>query len=200
MAAGAREERLRIDELRQELERLASQESKLPPEQQKLSSALAQHRAVVSQREKACESSLAAKEQKLAELQKGCTMYGSRLGLAFERVGEERLRLTFTNIDPASPMRAFSFQVFVDAGALPRPRRFPGLASPCARCRSRLAPARPPLHRAPPAPPPAADKYHVESCEPTVPQLDALLASLNKGNDFSRFVRDMRKQFKSLVA
>ena len=28
----------------------------------------------------------------------------------------ERLRLTFTNIDPADPMRAFSFQVFVDGG------------------------------------------------------------------------------------
>lgn len=113
----ARDERRTVDELRQDLEHLAVQESKLPPEQQRLQSALAQHRSLVAQREAGCEATLTAKEQKLAELTKGCALYRARLGLAFERVGDERLRLTLTNIDPAAPMRAFSFQVFVDCGA-----------------------------------------------------------------------------------
>ena len=155
----AREERDRVDELRAELERLTAQESKLPPEQQKLTQQLAQCRSLVVQREAGCEQTQAAKEQKLAELDKGCTLYRTRLGLVFERVGEERLRLTFTNIDPADPMRPFSFQVFVDGG----------------------------------------DQYHVESCEPPLPALDELVDALNADNDFSAFVRSMRKRFRGLV-
>ena len=107
----AREEHAKVDELRAELERLTAQESKLPPEQQKLTQQLSQCRSLVVQREAGCEQTQAAKEQKFSELDKGCTLYRTRLGLTFERVGEERLRLTFTNIDPADPMRAFSFQV-----------------------------------------------------------------------------------------
>jgi hypothetical protein len=149
-----------VDELRAELERLTAQESKLPPEQQRLTQQLSQCRSLVVQREAGCESTQAAKEQKLNELDKGCALYRGRLGLAFERVGEERLRLTFTNIDPADPMRAFSFQVFVDGG----------------------------------------DQYHVESCEPAVSGLDEAIDVLNTGNDFSAFVRTMRKRFKALVA
>ena len=36
----------------------------------------------------------------------------------------------------------------------------------------------------------------VERCEPAVRALPQLLESLNTGNDFSLFVRSMRKQFK----
>ena len=43
------------------------------------------------------------------------------------------------------------------------------------------------------------DKYHVESCEPLVSGMDELLATLNSDNDFSAFVRSMRKRFKDLV-
>jgi len=73
-------------------------------------------------------------------------------------VGNERLRLTFTNVDAANPMRTFAFQVFVDGG----------------------------------------DKYHVESCEPPVAGMDELIDTLNTDNDFSAFVRQMRKRFKQL--
>ena len=96
----AAEERLRIDEQRAELERLTAQESRLPPEAERLNQQLAQARSLVVQREAGCETSLASKEQKLSELDRGCALYRTRLGLAFERVGDERLRLTFTNIDP----------------------------------------------------------------------------------------------------
>lgn len=44
------------------------------------------------------------------------------------------------------------------------------------------------------------DKYHVEMCEPAVPGIDLLLSELNGGNDFSKFVRDVRRGFKVLVA
>lgn len=155
----AREERNKVEELRAELDKLTSQESRLPPEQERLTQQLAQARNLVVQREAACDATRESMEHKLAELDKGCTLYRQRLGLNFERVGDERLRLTFTNIDPNHPMRAFSFQVFVDSG----------------------------------------DKYHVESCEPAVPEINDLLATLNKNNDFSAFVRSMRKHFKALV-
>ena len=41
-----------------------------------------------------------------------------------------------------------------------------------------------------------SDKYHVERCEPTVPAMAQLLETLNTANDFSAFVRSMRKEFK----
>lgn len=94
------EERQRVEELRAVLEKLTAQESRLPPEAERLTQQLTQSRSLVVQREAGCETSLASKEQKLAELDKGCALYRTRLGLAFERVGDERLRLTFTNIDP----------------------------------------------------------------------------------------------------
>jgi kinetochore protein Spc25 len=153
------EERQKVDELRTELERLTAQESRLPPEQERLTQQLSQTRTLVTQREAGCAQSLTSKEQKLGELDKGCALYRSRLGLTFERVGDERLRLTFTNIDPSAPMRPFAFQVFVDGG----------------------------------------DKYHVESCEPAVPGIDELIQTLNSDNDFSAFVRAMRKRFKALA-
>jgi hypothetical protein len=116
MQQRAREERQRVDELRAELQQLTAQESRLPPEVEKLSQQLSQGRTLVAQREANCGASLSSKEQKLAELDKGCALYRSRLGLHFERVGDERLRLTFTNIDASNPLRPFAFQVFVDGG------------------------------------------------------------------------------------
>ena len=116
MQQRAREERQRVDELRAELEKLTAQESRLPPEQERLTQQLTQSRSLVSQREASCEASLGSKQQKLAELDKGCALYRKRLDLHFERVGDERLRLTFTNVDANDPMRAFAFQVFVDGG------------------------------------------------------------------------------------
>ena len=151
-------ERNRVDELRAELERLTAQESRLPPEAERLNQQLEQTRSLVTRREVECSHIVKEKDQKLAELDKGRALYRSRLGLNFEQVGGERLRLTFTNVDAANPMRAFAFQVFVDGG----------------------------------------DTYHVESCEPPVAGMDELVDALNKDNDFSLFVRQMRKRFKQL--
>ena len=154
------EERTKVDELRAELERLTAQETRLPPEAEKLNQQLVQTRAVVTQREAGCQQTLASKEAKLAELERGRALYRARLGLNFEQVGNERLRLTFTNVDSANPMRPFAFQVFVDQG----------------------------------------DKYHVESCEPPVAGMESLIEALNTNNDFSAFVRAMRRRFKALCS
>jgi chromosome segregation ATPase len=108
----AGDERLRIDEMRAELEKLTAQETRLPPEAERLNQQMAQQRSLVVQREAGCETSLASKEQKLAELDRGCALYRTRLGLAFERVGDERLRLTFTNIDPYASATATPACVF----------------------------------------------------------------------------------------
>lgn len=81
------EESRRIEKLRQDLDHLVMQESKLPPEQQRLESQLEQQRTIVLQREQACEQLLNSKNLKIAELRKGSDLYSSRLGLKFERVG-----------------------------------------------------------------------------------------------------------------
>lgn len=72
---------------------------------------------------------------------------------------DEKLRVTFTNIDPQAPTRAFTFQVYVDT----------------------------------------SDRYHVNNCEPAVSDVQILVDTLNSSNDFSAFVRSMRKSFKLLV-
>ena len=109
--AEAADERRRAEELRRELDGLAMQEGKLPPEQQRLRSQLEQQAALVQSREAACNELLSSKNLKLSELHKGAVLYSARLGLTFERVGDERLRLIFTNVDERSPAREFSFQV-----------------------------------------------------------------------------------------
>ena len=108
--AEAADERRRAEELKRELDGLAMQEGKLPPEQQRLRSQLEQQTALVQSREAACEELVGSKNLKLAELQRGAVLYSARLGLTFERVGDERLRLVFTNVDERSPAREFSFQ------------------------------------------------------------------------------------------
>ena len=199
MQAKHREERQRLDELRAELEKLTAQESRLPPESERLSQQLTQGRTLVAQREASCEASLASKTQKLAELDKGCGMYRSRLGLTFERVGDERLRLTFVNIDANDPMRPFAFQVFVDAGDKYHVR----LDSPRTVSSARACDA--------PGRPPPPDRWlmlsalsclratQVESCEPPVMGMDELVTQLNTNNDFAAFVRAMRKRFKAIA-
>jgi hypothetical protein len=53
------------------------------------------------------------KENETKELTKGIVFY-KRLGLDFKRVGDDRLRLIFTQIDAAFPEKEFSFTIKVD--------------------------------------------------------------------------------------
>lgn len=111
-----RDERQQVAELRSELERLTAAESRLPPEQQRLTQQLSQSRSMVMQAEGGVVALLRAKDHKLAELDRGIGLYKSRLGLNFEKVGDDRLRLTFTMLDPNHNDRPFFVEVRVTAG------------------------------------------------------------------------------------
>ena len=92
------------------------------------------------------------------DLTRGIVSYKKRLGMDFERVGEEQLMIKFTNIDPQHHERVFSFSLHIDAN----------------------------------------DVYDVIACEPHVEGIEELLRTLNATNDFSQFVRRMRKKFRAL--
>ena len=155
----AKEESQRMEELRRELQRLTAIQATLPPEEQQLSRQLEQQRLLLQERERAFQQNNLQNEQKLSELQKGGAMYKKWLGLEFERVEDERLRIVFTHVDPQAPTRAFTFYVYVDS----------------------------------------SDRYHVVKCEPEVHDVQSLVDALNASNDFSAFVRNMRKRFQQLV-
>jgi len=155
----AKEDQQRIEELRRELQRLTAIQATLPPEEQQLSRQLEQQRLLLQERERAFQQNNLQNEQKLSELQKGGSMYKKWLGLEFERVEDERLRIVFTHVDPQAPTRAFTFYVYVDS----------------------------------------SDRYHVVKCEPEVHDVQSLVDALNTSNDFSAFVRNMRKRFQQLV-
>ena len=48
------------------------------------------------------------------DLTYGIIAFKKRLGLDFQRLGANRLQLNFTNIDPNSHSRVFSFSIHVD--------------------------------------------------------------------------------------
>uniref|UniRef100_A0A7S3PMG5 Kinetochore protein SPC25 n=1 Tax=Aplanochytrium stocchinoi TaxID=215587 RepID=A0A7S3PMG5_9STRA len=92
------------------------------------------------------------------QLTRGMKLY-KMLGLNFEKVSDDWLKLTFTQIDPNDHSREFFFVVFVDQ----------------------------------------RDKYHIQEISHSVGDIQSLVDDLNESNDFSRFVRQMRKRFKELV-
>ena len=120
---------------------------------------------------------------------------------------DERLRIVFTHVDPQAPTRAFTFYVYVDASdryhgaATARQGRAPRASedlssvavAPCAPLRSD---ASAPCPRPPTC---AGDACAVVRCEPAIPDVQSLVDALNASNDFSAFVRNMRKKFQQLV-
>ena len=154
-----RGDKAELEEGRRELERKSTQEGLLPPEQQRLQRTLEQQQQILLQRDSGLQQAQHQKDQRLNELQRGCDTYRNMLGLDFDRVGDERLQLIFTQIDERNPKRVFTFQVFVDPN----------------------------------------DHYHIERCEPMVPNVEHLVDALNTSNDFSAFVRKMRREFKLLA-
>ena len=154
-----RHERAQVEALKADLDKLHAHEQVLPPESQRLEQQLTQSRALVTRSEAILEQAQRGMEHKLGELDRGISLYKARLGLAFDKVGDDRLRLTFTCIDPTDPERAFCLEVCVTVG----------------------------------------DHYVVQSCEPTLTELPGLVHTLNASNDFSAFVRAVRKGFQKLV-
>jgi len=102
---------------------------------------------------------LREKQYKTDELSKGVEYYSRNLGLEFRRVGDNKLRFVFRQIDPADHNRKFSFVVEISEGSA----------------------------------------YSVTEVKPEIQNLDRLLKELNKTNDFSRFIRQMRIEFKAIA-
>jgi chromosome segregation ATPase len=95
-----------------------------------------------------------------SDLTQGVIAFKTRLGLDFERIGQDQLKLNLTRIDPSDPERVFAFAVHIDPN----------------------------------------DKYHVILCDPPLNNTDELVDELNMSNDFSLFVRRMRRSFRALAA
>ena len=95
-----------------------------------------------------------------SDLTQGVIAFKTRLGLDFERIGQDQLKLNLTRIDPSDPERVFAFAVHIDPN----------------------------------------DKYHVILCDPPLNNTDELVDELNTSNDFSLFVRRMRRSFRALAA
>lgn len=54
------------------------------------------------------------KNNSMGEVTKGITYYRERLGLDFQRLGQDRLRFVFIYLDPNDHGREFSFSLRVD--------------------------------------------------------------------------------------
>ena len=117
-------------------------------------------RREVQQLEAEVEKHVSDNDRTNSDLTQGIIAFKTRLGLDFERIGEDQLKLNLTRIDPSDPERVFAFAVHIDPN----------------------------------------DKYHVILCDPPLNNTDELVDELNASNDFSLFVRRMRRSFKALAA
>lgn len=92
---------------------LKAQLAALPVEQSALERLEAEATASLEAERNALAAAEAQEEHESRELTKGVVFY-KKLGLDFHRMGDDRLKLTFTQIDAASPEREFAFAVHVD--------------------------------------------------------------------------------------
>merc|ERR1712096_87405 len=95
------------------------------------------------------------RETELNELAKGILSY-QRLGLSFVRLGDDKLQLVFSMIDPADIGREFSFSVHVNE----------------------------------------ENSFEVNDVDPPVEGLLPIVKELYDRNNFSEFVKAMRRKFK----
>ncbi|KAJ1628480.1 chromosome segregation protein Spc25-domain-containing protein [Pavlovales sp. CCMP2436] len=98
-----------------QLEQLDVEQQQLPAKRAEIERVIDQESQSLASVQRAITEQEATGERRSVELAKGTSMYRKWLGLAFERVGEDRLRLDLKHVDPSSPERSFSFEVYVDA-------------------------------------------------------------------------------------
>eukprot|EP01138_Halocafeteria_seosinensis_P005314 gb/GECG01005433.1/.p1 GENE.gb/GECG01005433.1/~~gb/GECG01005433.1/.p1 ORF type:complete len:252 (+),score=52.92 gb/GECG01005433.1/:1-756(+) len=151
-----------ISRKQNELNSLKAEAAKAPAEASSAKDNAAAMESQLREAEEELQSQRKSSEYALQELTKGVSFY-KRLGLTFDREENERLRIKFTQIDPAAPQKEFSFAVHVSDD----------------------------------------DQYEVTACNPSSlgenPSVDELVYQLNQTNNFSKFIREMRKKFKQLV-
>jgi len=85
----------------------------LPKEIQALKAVEAEQLKLVQEKKKELTAIEDQKKYESRELTRGILNF-KRLGLEFERVGDDKLKLVFTQIDPSDPDRQFSFSVKVN--------------------------------------------------------------------------------------
>ena len=104
-----------VEELQREVLAMQAQGRTLPREAQAAQAQAARAAHANNERARALEEESTQLDATLADLtERGCALYERYLGLTFVRMGGERLRLVFTNVDERDTSRAFSFEVFVD--------------------------------------------------------------------------------------
>uniref|UniRef100_A0A7S1G7N0 Kinetochore protein SPC25 n=1 Tax=Bicosoecida sp. CB-2014 TaxID=1486930 RepID=A0A7S1G7N0_9STRA len=159
VAADVAEEERQTSAVQDELDLLKLDRDALPTEIEALHTATEAAEAERELVEKSVASKRAEATYAVDELTKGVAFY-KRLGLDFDGLGEDVLRLTFTQIDPAAPDREFTFTVNVTDDNV----------------------------------------YVVRDVSPPVAGVEEMCEELNETNDFSFFVRRMRREFCALVA
>ena len=142
-----------------EIDELREQSSDLPKRLHEIREREDEIRAEVQRLEAEVEKHVDKNEQDNSDLTQGVIAFKNRLGLDFQRIGQDQLKLNMTHIDRSDPDRVFSFSVEIDSN----------------------------------------DHYLLLLCEPPLANTDELVQELNHNNDFSKFVRNMRKSFCALV-
>lgn len=155
--AGIKKELEQVSNLQAKLAALQDKENTLQPKLHETASDKEKLVQKIETTEQLISKQKNVQEYQTQQLTKGAKLY-KKLGLDFERVGEDRLKLVFTMIDPNRHDREFYFVVHVDAN----------------------------------------DKYSVEDINPPVGSIQDAISALNSNNDFSLFVKRMRKKFQAL--
>jgi predicted Mrr-cat superfamily restriction endonuclease len=148
-----------VSSIKREINDLREQSSDLPKRLHEIRERENNIRAEVQRLEAEVEKYVIKNEQDNSDLTQGVIAFKNRLGLDFQRIGRDQLKINMTNIDQGDPDRVFSFAVQIDPD----------------------------------------DRYHVILCEPELPNTELLVNELNENNEFSKFVRNMRKAFRALA-
>ena len=144
-----------VGAIHEEIAVLKGQSSDLPTRLHEIREREDDIRAEVQRLEADVEKYVDDNDKTNSDLTQGVISFKNRLGLDFQRIGQDQLKLNMTNIDRSDPDRVFFFAVHIDPN----------------------------------------DHYHVIQCEPQLSNTEELVDELNRTNDFSKFVRRMRKSF-----
>mmetsp|Transcript_1021 Transcript_1021/g.1092 ORF Transcript_1021/g.1092 Transcript_1021/m.1092 type:complete len:234 (+) Transcript_1021:282-983(+) len=152
-------EQREIDVLTEKLKSVEIEEQKVEPLVQNASKRKDDMIKSIEEQNQEIKALKKKQEYEMQQLTRGMKLY-KMLGLSFEKVSEDWLKLSFTHIDPNDHSREFYFVVFLDRN----------------------------------------DVYHIQEVNPVIGNVQPLINELNETNNFSLFVRRMRKRFKELVA
>eukprot|EP01104_Vermistella_antarctica_P011552 TRINITY_DN3234_c0_g1_i1.p1 TRINITY_DN3234_c0_g1~~TRINITY_DN3234_c0_g1_i1.p1 ORF type:complete len:223 (+),score=81.99 TRINITY_DN3234_c0_g1_i1:168-836(+) len=103
-----------LERTREKLNDLQTKENALPEKVDAARQSLARDRQAVETLKSEAATAEKERKYKIHELSKGISLYKKHLGLEFQRVGNDRLRFIFWNIDPAKHDRKFYFNIRIN--------------------------------------------------------------------------------------